>query len=159
MADSKSRVKDLNAFLESCAHRPLTRSQRRRASSAVGAPIKLEYSPDPTVHTKVKREPISRAKPSPKRTSKPKPKTASRKRKSTAKVCAREPENWNVLYDNIREMRSKRDAPVDSMGAEVLANPDAPPAVQRFHTLVSLMLSSQTKVGQVCVENVASRKT
>lgn len=36
-------------------------------------------------------------------------------------------------------------APVDTMGCERLADPAASPADQRFQTLVSLMLSSQTK--------------
>lgn len=42
-------------------------------------------------------------------------------------------------------MRSKRDAIVDTMGCERCADPTAPAHVQRFQTLVSLMLSSQTK--------------
>ncbi|KAA0155323.1 hypothetical protein FNF29_01698 [Cafeteria roenbergensis] len=42
-------------------------------------------------------------------------------------------------------MRADADAPVDTMGCERLADPDAPAAVQRFQVLVSLMLSSQTK--------------
>lgn len=42
-------------------------------------------------------------------------------------------------------MRAKRDAAVDSMGCERCADPAAPPAVQRYQNLVSLMLSSQTK--------------
>ncbi|ELR13561.1 endonuclease iii, putative, partial [Acanthamoeba castellanii str. Neff] len=41
-------------------------------------------------------------------------------------------------------MRKNRDAPVDTMGCEVLAE-DAEPKVQRYQTLVALMLSSQTK--------------
>jgi len=42
-------------------------------------------------------------------------------------------------------MRAKRDAPVDSMGCERCCDPAAEPRVQRYQTLVSLMLSSQTK--------------
>jgi endonuclease III len=36
-------------------------------------------------------------------------------------------------------------AAVDTMGCERLADPDASPRDQRFHTLIALMLSSQTK--------------
>jgi endonuclease-3 len=42
-------------------------------------------------------------------------------------------------------MRAARDAPVDSMGCERCSDPAAPPRDRRFQTLVSLMLSSQTK--------------
>lgn len=56
-----------------------------------------------------------------------------------------EPLNWQVVLDNIRKMRKDRDAPIDSMGAEKCVDESAPPQVIRFHTLVSLMLSSQTR--------------
>lgn len=42
-------------------------------------------------------------------------------------------------------MRAAGGAPVDTMGCERCADPSAPPATRRFQTLVSLMLSSQTK--------------
>lgn len=42
-------------------------------------------------------------------------------------------------------MRSKKDAPVDSMGCEQVSSQDAPENIKRFHILVGLMLSSQTK--------------
>ncbi|EGD83117.1 hypothetical protein PTSG_12076 [Salpingoeca rosetta] len=57
----------------------------------------------------------------------------------------RAPPNWETVYNNIKTMRSKRDAPVDTMGCEVLADPSADGPTQRFHILVALMLSSQTK--------------
>ena len=41
-------------------------------------------------------------------------------------------------------MRSSLPAPVDTMGCAVIANRLSPPKVQRFQTLVALMLSSQT---------------
>ncbi|CAG0889399.1 unnamed protein product [Darwinula stevensoni] len=56
-----------------------------------------------------------------------------------------EPENWQEVLDNIREMRKDRTAPVDTMGCEKCGDETAEPKVYRFHTLVSLMLSSQTK--------------
>lgn len=52
---------------------------------------------------------------------------------------------WREHYTNILAMRARRDAPVDSMGCERCADPDAPPPVRRFQALVGLMLSSQTK--------------
>uniref|UniRef100_A0A3Q3IY03 Endonuclease III-like protein 1 n=2 Tax=Monopterus albus TaxID=43700 RepID=A0A3Q3IY03_MONAL len=56
-----------------------------------------------------------------------------------------EPPDWKKQFGFIREMRSSRDAPVDSMGAEKCYDPEAPAHVRRFQVLVSLMLSSQTK--------------
>jgi len=55
------------------------------------------------------------------------------------------PDNWEQVYDNIRQMRSERSAPVDTMGCERSHDISATPAVQRFQCLISLMLSSQTK--------------
>jgi len=52
---------------------------------------------------------------------------------------------WRAQLANIVQMRRSRDAPVDSMGCERCADPSSPPKDQRFQTLVSLMLSSQTK--------------
>ncbi|CAK6973472.1 endonuclease III-like protein 1 [Scomber scombrus] len=56
-----------------------------------------------------------------------------------------EPPEWRKQLGFIREMRSSRDAPVDSMGAEKCYDTEAPAHVRRFQVLVSLMLSSQTK--------------
>ncbi|MCP9257446.1 Endonuclease III-like protein 1 [Dirofilaria immitis] len=52
---------------------------------------------------------------------------------------------WMKHLENIKQMRSNRDAPVDSMGCHMLADALAEPKVFRFQTLLSLMLSSQTK--------------
>ena len=51
-----------------------------------------------------------------------------------------------VVYDNILKMRKERNAPVDSMGCERAHDMQATPTQQRFQCLVSLMLSSMTKV-------------
>ncbi|XP_024115249.1 endonuclease III-like protein 1 [Oryzias melastigma] len=56
-----------------------------------------------------------------------------------------EPPHWKDQLACIREMRSRRDAPVDQMGAEKCFDTDAPAHVRRFQVLVSLMLSSQTR--------------
>ena len=42
-------------------------------------------------------------------------------------------------------MREANDAPVDTMGCGVPIKPNLPKEVQNYHTLVSLMMSSQTK--------------
>jgi endonuclease-3 len=55
------------------------------------------------------------------------------------------PKNWDVVYDTVEAYRKVNKAVVDTMGCERLADRSALPHVQRFQTLVSLMLSSQTK--------------
>jgi len=55
------------------------------------------------------------------------------------------PENWKTQYENILFMRRERNAPVDTMGCEKVQNSSDDPKIQRWHCLVSLMLSSQTK--------------
>ncbi|XP_004596886.2 endonuclease III-like protein 1 isoform X2 [Ochotona princeps] len=56
-----------------------------------------------------------------------------------------EPQHWREQLANIRTMRSRRDAPVDQLGAGHCYDTSAPPEVQRYQVLLSLMLSSQTK--------------
>lgn len=52
---------------------------------------------------------------------------------------------WTSHLALIKAARAAGGAPVDSMGCERTSDPSAPPFVRRFQTLVSLMLSSQTK--------------
>ncbi|VDK77448.1 unnamed protein product [Litomosoides sigmodontis] len=60
-------------------------------------------------------------------------------------VSLEESHLWMKHLENIKLMRSNWDAPVDSMGCHMLADALAEPKVFRFQTLLSLMLSSQTK--------------
>lgn len=55
------------------------------------------------------------------------------------------PKNWEIVYDTLEAYREINKAAVDTMGCERLADSKAPAHVQRFQTLVSLMLSAQTK--------------
>ncbi|KAI5820289.1 DNA glycosylase [Pyronema omphalodes] len=55
------------------------------------------------------------------------------------------PENWEEMYALVKKMRIERPAPVDTMGCDVAADQTMSPLIQRFHILISLMLSSQTK--------------
>ncbi|MCJ1426201.1 DNA N-glycosylase and apurinic/apyrimidinic (AP) lyase [Sticta canariensis] len=78
------------------------------------------------------------------------------------KVEIHAPENWEEIYDSVKEMRKRLLAPVDTMGCETLAEEHVSPRVslvpywlpsapsnrsqhKRFQTLIALMLSSQTK--------------
>ncbi|KAM3917116.1 endonuclease III-like protein 1 [Leptodactylus fuscus] len=64
---------------------------------------------------------------------------------NTDKKLKWEPKNWRKQLENIRQMRSGRDAPVDQMGAEKCFDQNAEPQVMRYQVLLSLMLSSQTR--------------
>lgn len=55
------------------------------------------------------------------------------------------PQNWELMLENIRKMRSNETAPVDSMGCHKCSDPNADPKVARYQSLIALMLSSQTK--------------
>ena len=55
------------------------------------------------------------------------------------------PKDWEIIFENIKQMRLEHVSPVDTMGCEQCADKNASPANQRFQILVALMLSSQTK--------------
>lgn len=63
----------------------------------------------------------------------------------TGDVRVTPPANWEEVYALTTAMRAQVLAPVDTMGCEALADGGASAVDQRFQTLVSLMLSSQTK--------------
>lgn len=55
------------------------------------------------------------------------------------------PTNWLRMIENIRKVRQKFPAPVDTMGCDQTSDKLDKDIHQRFQVLVSLMLSSQTK--------------
>jgi endonuclease-3 len=55
------------------------------------------------------------------------------------------PLNWEIILENIKEMRKHETAPVDEMGCHKCADPNASPSLSRYQSLIALMLSSQTK--------------
>ena len=85
---------------------------------------------------------------SPKKPSKPKKARRAPAKKITGpdgSVNVEPPANWEEVYTLTRQMRNENIAPVDTMGCESLADRERSPRDQRFQTLISLMLSSQTK--------------
>lgn len=68
---------------------------------------------------------------------------------ATGETAMEPPSNWEEMYNSVKKMRAPggpaHGAAVDTMGCERLADRNSSPKDQRFHTLVSLMLSSQTK--------------
>ncbi|KAL0563726.1 alpha,alpha-trehalase nth1 [Marasmius crinis-equi] len=80
----------------------------------------------------------------------PSPSKSPRKQKpipQSLKTPHPAPENWKEVYDKIREMRKDIVAPVDTMGCDQAQSREEDPKNRRYATLVSLMLSSQTKDG------------
>lgn len=61
------------------------------------------------------------------------------------KIINEPPPNWLKTIENIRKVRQKFPAPVDTMGCDQAHTKTDKEVDQRFHVLVSLMLSSQTK--------------
>ncbi|KAF2452026.1 hypothetical protein P171DRAFT_468410 [Karstenula rhodostoma CBS 690.94] len=99
---------------------------------------------------------------SPKKESKPKKARRVPAKKITAKdgtVKVEPPPRWEEIYSLTREMRNENVAPVDTMGCESLADRATSPRDQRFQTLISLMLSSQTKdtVTAVAIKGMQER--
>ncbi|CZT44248.1 related to DNA repair protein NTG1 [Rhynchosporium secalis] len=70
------------------------------------------------------------------------------KNEQTGEVEIHPPNDWAEVYAVVKEMRTSgaaRNAAVDTMGCEKLAQEVVEPKVKRYHTLTALMLSSQTK--------------
>ena len=55
------------------------------------------------------------------------------------------PVHWEQQLNNIKQMRKNRTAPVDEMGCDKCADRSAENSIFRFQTLVSLILSTQTR--------------
>ncbi|RKP14968.1 DNA glycosylase [Piptocephalis cylindrospora] len=70
---------------------------------------------------------------------------AKRARKTTKDQVPGPPDDWEEVLEKIEAYRKGHLAPVDTMGCERLGDKAGTPEVFRFQTLVSLMLSAQTK--------------
>ncbi|RFU80913.1 endonuclease iii [Trichoderma arundinaceum] len=68
---------------------------------------------------------------------------------ATGESTVSPPSDWEEMYNVVRKMRAPGGvaygAAVDTMGCERLADRNASPKDQRLHSLIALMLSSQTK--------------
>ncbi|KAG5964312.1 hypothetical protein E4U57_005386 [Claviceps arundinis] len=124
--------------------------KRIRTTTTTKSPIKS-----------IKHEPVEESPP-------PEPSPTRRARKpatkktdpSTGETTISPPSNWEEMYYAVKKMRAPggtaHGAAVDTMGCERLADRTASARDQRFHTLISLMLSSQTKdtVNAVAMERL-----
>lgn len=119
---------------------PPSRKRRRVDASTTVTSIKSEHLEEALTSIS---SPPSKAQ---RRDRKPARKTTD---PSTGQTTVAAPSDWEEMYQAVREMRAPggvaHGAAVDTMGCERLADPRASPKDQRFHTLVALMLSSQTK--------------
>lgn len=70
---------------------------------------------------------------------------ARRVLKARGRPAAGPPASWRADFPIIKRLRRRRDAPVDTIGCERLADPKACRADFEWQTLVAAMLSSQTK--------------
>lgn len=75
----------------------------------------------------------------------PTKKKAKAKAKRASFVPVEPPSGWRRAWDMCVELRADRTAVVDSMGCGELTNADDSAADRAYQTLVSLMLSSQTR--------------
>jgi endonuclease-3 len=76
----------------------------------------------------------------------PRPKKRKHIAIESEKIKGEAPPHWKEIYTKIEQMRSEVQAPVDIYGCERLSDKGRlPQKISRFHSLVSLMLSAQTK--------------
>lgn len=148
ISESKTKITtpDIEDIVPSAAVTASTPASRKRKRATV-----LSTTQTSSRGVKIEAEQIESAtlstipSPSPRRARKPARKTHD---PSTGAETVAAPSDWQELYDAAKEMRldgAAANAAVDTMGCERLALPTASPRDQRFHTLIALMLSSQTK--------------
>lgn len=117
------------------------RAKRRRRDLQDVSPLKSEVVE--TTLAAVSSPPAPKAKG---RARKPARKTTD---PDTGAAAVVPPFDWEDMYKAVKRMRAPggvaHGAAVDTMGCERLSDKQASPREQRFHTLVALMLSSQTK--------------
>ncbi|KAL7524654.1 hypothetical protein ACHAWF_001039, partial [Thalassiosira exigua] len=123
------------------ASRPTTPKSKRASPSKPFA--KIKKSPSVTPERAVSTP--TNSKPSPLKAKS----TSPRKRARIEPGSLDPPENWERIYELVKELRSDRSAPVDTDGAEALPERHLGPAAYRFQVLTALMLSSQTKDAMV----------
>ncbi|WQF88385.1 Putative endonuclease III-like protein [Colletotrichum destructivum] len=137
-------IEDAVANTRTRKRRRITKTKDDALSADTGhgvANVKIE---------KAETESTAATQPSP-----PRPRKAARKPAriirgvgTAAEPRVEPPSDWETMYDAVKQMRlhgTARNAAVDTMGCERLFDPDASERDRRFHILIALMLSSQTK--------------
>ncbi|KAI0317476.1 DNA glycosylase [Amylostereum chailletii] len=160
--------------LEDAEHEPVLRRSKRVKTEAKeetdGVPVLVPATKAQKTATKAKAKAIAAParKATPTQPRKPKSSTpsasdASPKKKKAGPSSPKKPktipqildkphpapDGWREVYDAIVEMRAHIVAPVDTQGCHIAQRLEEDPKNKRLITLVSLMLSSQTK-DEVC---------
>ncbi|KAF7560879.1 hypothetical protein G7046_g3250 [Stylonectria norvegica] len=139
--EAKVEVRDIEDSVSPPARKRRRLSTGKAEASSSPNGIKSEIIDDGFLSTIA--SPLAKA---PRRTRKPVRKTLD---KSTGETAIQPPSDWEEMYNAVKKMRAPGGraygAAVDTMGCERLADGNASEKDQRYHTLVSLMLSSQTK--------------
>ncbi|KAK8124519.1 uncharacterized protein PG998_000278 [Apiospora kogelbergensis] len=121
-------------------------TSRKRKRAVVSSSTTRESKPSPVKKEESEEEEEDKIAPTPnRRARKPARKIVD---PDTQTTTVAPPSDWEEMYELVKAMRltgPAKDAAVDTMGCERLALPTASPRDQRLHTLVALMLSSQTK--------------
>ncbi|XP_031623931.1 endonuclease III-like protein 1 isoform X2 [Contarinia nasturtii] len=137
---SKSNETNVTSSSSSSSSELVAKIKKNQSIEPKGATrkhIKVEYDENEKVvevKNEVKEEPIFKTETD-----------TSEESTSPVKQVKWEPNNWRQLLANIREMRKERNAPVDTMGCDKCYDEHSDEKTKRFHHLVALMLSSQTK--------------
>ncbi len=130
----------------------ITQSTPRRPTRTIKTEVKHELKTE--IETEIKSE--IKTEHDSNNEDEPKPRPRGRVRKPartvtdpiTGATTVEPPTDWEEMYNLVKEMRltgPAANAAVDTMGCERLAQSHASARDRRFHTLVALMLSSQTK--------------
>ncbi|KAJ6606133.1 DNA glycosylase [Mycena vulgaris] len=134
----KARVSPYHSGVTLYSTKSVTPSTPRGQKGA-----KVEFS-TPEISTTLDTSPSPSKTPSKKSPSKSPQKSKTPYKKALATPHPAPP-RWREVYDTIKEMREMTIAPVDTMGCQMAQQHETDPKNKRFVTLVSLMLSPQTK--------------
>ncbi|KAK6064730.1 hypothetical protein SCUP515_11612 [Seiridium cupressi] len=136
--NSTPSITDIEDAVASNTTASTTTRKRKRIAQSSPATVKTEILEEKTA----KGKPATTAR----RARKPARKTID---PTTNAETVSAPSDWEEMYNLVKAMRldggPAANAAVDTMGCERLALPTASPRDQRLHTLIALMLSSQTK--------------
>lgn len=127
--------------------------KRKRVSATTSTTTTTTKTSPSVVESEIVEEALSSiaSPPSKAKTERRAPRKPARKvtDRSTGEMKVEPPSDWEEMYQLVRQMRAPggiaHGAAVDTMGCERLADRGASEKDQRFHTLIALMMSSQTK--------------
>lgn len=139
---SSANTEDIEDLLERPAKRRRRNVDTSTTSVSSASVTKRAKKEEVTIKAEVPATTSSKSSKTPKARRQP----ARKIKREDGVVEMQPPSNWETIYETVKKMRAANPtAPVDTMGCEDLHWRTSPPKEQRFHTLIALMLSSQTK--------------